>query len=387
MRWRELQQSRREATTLMEKTVLMLVQQWNRILLHEIDSRCFQMRRTWGRVRAGGPDKDSPLGWCNNLQPDTTGSISRLHFCYQLIEFPLSVPLPASLSLTLFPCSPAALWLASWLLLHAATAIRVPAGGGAETATACCESPPKFQHRFSAAAAAGSFCRPPCVRGSQHFLPHAWRGETNRPCGYELLCDLHACVKCPVWKLDRGTECNSVFTLTGWQTRFIWRWIEQRVFDRASRPLILHSAKDIKHKISFLLQKPEAQAAEQKPAREKTAAPSAAVRRSEEALRLVQSLSCCVFSVTLCVPSIHPTVLIPTFLSSVSLRSATVSPSCPTTALYVCVTFNLGVFERTVKKLLLFRSLTGTKPDNIAVFHTALLFSRRNLLPWKLSAL
>lgn len=46
--------------------------------------------------------------------------------------------------------------------------------------------------------------------------------------------------------------------------------------------LNLHSAKDIKHKISFLLQKPEPQAAEQKQSKEK----AAAAKRSEEELRL-----------------------------------------------------------------------------------------------------
>lgn len=40
----------------------------------------------------------------------------------------------------------------------------------------------------------------------------------------------------------------------------------------------LHSAKDIKHKISFLLQKPEPQAAEQKQLKEKNAAAAAAQR-------------------------------------------------------------------------------------------------------------
>lgn len=47
--------------------------------------------------------------------------------------------------------------------------------------------------------------------------------------------------------------------------------------------LLLHSAKDIKHKISFLLQKPEPQAADQKQIKEKTvAAAAAAAKRSEE---------------------------------------------------------------------------------------------------------
>lgn len=50
----------------------------------------------------------------------------------------------------------------------------------------------------------------------------------------------------------------------------------------AHGPLVLplHSAKDIKHKISFLLQKPEPQAADQKQMKEKSTA--AAAKRLEE---------------------------------------------------------------------------------------------------------
>lgn len=48
--------------------------------------------------------------------------------------------------------------------------------------------------------------------------------------------------------------------------------------------LLLHSAKDIKHKISFLLQKPEHQTAEPKQTKEKTAVTAAAAaKRSEDA--------------------------------------------------------------------------------------------------------
>lgn len=43
-------------------------------------------------------------------------------------------------------------------------------------------------------------------------------------------------------------------------------WKQSCDVDGASRPVNLHSAKDIKHKISFLLQKPEPQAAEEKTA-------------------------------------------------------------------------------------------------------------------------
>lgn len=54
--------------------------------------------------------------------------------------------------------------------------------------------------------------------------------------------------------------------------------------DSQSYTLPLHSAKDIKHKISFLLQKPEPQAAEQKQTKEKTAVPTGAAKRSGEAV-------------------------------------------------------------------------------------------------------
>lgn len=56
--------------------------------------------------------------------------------------------------------------------------------------------------------------------------------------------------------------------------------------DSWSYILSLRSAKDIKHKISFLLQKPEPQAAEQKQAKEKAAVPAGAANRSGEAARL-----------------------------------------------------------------------------------------------------
>lgn len=56
-------------------------------------------------------------------------------------------------------------------------------------------------------------------------------------------------------------------------------------------PLVLplHSAKDIKHKISFLLQKPEPQAADQKQMKEKST--TAAAKRLEEQASL--SWICC----------------------------------------------------------------------------------------------
>lgn len=59
----------------------------------------------------------------------------------------------------------------------------------------------------------------------------------------------------------------------------------------AHGPLILplHSAKDIKHKISFLLQKPEPQAADQKQMKEKST--TAAAKRLEEQASL--SWICC----------------------------------------------------------------------------------------------
>uniref|UniRef100_A0A3Q0RUB2 Regulator of G protein signaling 4 n=1 Tax=Amphilophus citrinellus TaxID=61819 RepID=A0A3Q0RUB2_AMPCI len=52
--------------------------------------------------------------------------------------------------------------------------------------------------------------------------------------------------------------------------------------------LLLHSAKDIKHKISFLLQKPEPQAADQKQTKEKST--TAAAKRSEERVSLLKLL-------------------------------------------------------------------------------------------------
>lgn len=53
----------------------------------------------------------------------------------------------------------------------------------------------------------------------------------------------------------------------------------------------LKSAKDIKHKISFLLQKPEHQAADQKPTKEKTAAAAKRVPTAAEAEKWKESFS------------------------------------------------------------------------------------------------
>lgn len=64
--------------------------------------------------------------------------------------------------------------------------------------------------------------------------------------------------------------------------------------------LPLRSAKDIKHKISFLLQKPEPQTADQKQIKDKT--PVAAAKRSDELLCV-----CAQFKIFALVYSLDPT--------------------------------------------------------------------------------
>lgn len=73
--------------------------------------------------------------------------------------------------------------------------------------------------------------------------------------------------------------------------------------------LPLHSAKDIKHKISFLLQKPEPQAADQKQMKEKnavTAATAAAAKRSEELISVTSICLLFKIFVPVCVYSSDP---------------------------------------------------------------------------------
>lgn len=131
---------------------------------------------------------------------------------------------------------------------------------------------------------------------------------------------------CVRWTAE-GSKQEVDAVLTGRRTRFMK---VNRVFDRASRPLLLHSAKDIKHKISFLLQKPEPQAAEPEPTGEKTAAPSRAAKRSGEALRLGS------ISALLCfLNDIHPFIHSP--VQPFSFTRATS---------FARVTFDLGRFRK-----------------------------------------
>lgn len=130
-----------------------------------------------------------------------------------------------------------------------------------------------------------TFNRPSCVKDLQHFLPHAWKGKTWR---WVLII-----IKNWDWisiNLQWNTESSQWgdAILTDWS---VWS-------NPTPNPLVyfFDSAKDIKHKISFLLQKPEPPTAEPKP-KEKSAiaaaAAAAAAKRSADWFTLWFDLKTC----------------------------------------------------------------------------------------------